>query len=100
VIVGRGKLNDGAIFAMIWLVSVDGADWICSCGMTSTGTALSASAPIAREPTVISWPYDTCSTKSCVASPPLTSTVDVRDWNPSSAAVTRTVPPTASAVSE
>jgi hypothetical protein len=92
VMVGRGKLNDGAIFWMIWLVSVDGELSICSCVITSTGTAFSCSAPMAREPTVISCPKETLRTKSWVASPPEVFTSAVRVWNPCSMAVTRTLP--------
>jgi hypothetical protein len=79
---------------MIWFVSVDGEVVICSWVMMSMGTAFSCSAPMAREPTVISWPKETFRVKSCVASPLPASTVTVRDWNPCNAAVTRTAPRT------
>ena len=64
VIVGRGKLNDGASAWMIWMVSLAPAVAIC-CGVRmSTGTAFSAAAPAAREPTVISSEKPNASAKS------------------------------------
>src|SRR5262245_4096792 len=52
--VGRGKLNAGDSVWRIAFVSLAPAVWICFRVSTSTGTAFSASAPGAREPTVIS----------------------------------------------
>ena len=44
-IVGRGKLNDGAMASMIWAVSpLLPAASICFSSMTSTGPAFSAAA--------------------------------------------------------
>ena len=54
VIVGRGKLKEGASFWMTCMVSLRPVASICFVVMMSTGTAFSASAPTAREPTVIS----------------------------------------------
>jgi hypothetical protein len=53
VIVGRGKLNDGVSCSRIWFVSLAPAVSMSWISRTSTGTAFSASAPTAREPTVI-----------------------------------------------
>ena len=50
VMVGRGKLKDGASFWMTCMVSLRPVASICRAVMMSTGTAFSASAPTAREP--------------------------------------------------
>ena len=62
--VGRGKLKEGESVCRIALVSLAPAVWICFTVSTSTGTAFSASAPGAREPTVISSWNESPSTKS------------------------------------
>ncbi len=54
VMVGRGKLKEGASAWMIWFVSLAPAVVICWAVSVSTGTAFSAAAPARREPTVIS----------------------------------------------
>ena len=52
--VGRGKLKDGARAWMTCMVSAAPMDWIWAAVRMSTGTAFSASVPVAREPTVTS----------------------------------------------
>ena len=54
-IVGRGKLKEGAMRSMIWAVSALAEALSTCCSVkTSTGTAFSAAAPAAREPTTTS----------------------------------------------
>ena len=86
-IVVRGKLNEGARRWITCMVSVAPVASICRAVMMSTGTAPSASTPIAREPTVISSEKVRARAMSCSTVP--ASGLNVRALGRRPAALTR-----------
>ena len=96
VMVGRGKLKDGASFWMTCMVSLRPVASICRAVMMSTGTAFSASAPMAREPTVISSWKPRPSAKSWVTVP-VSRIGTSRGLRPAKVALRSTVCPAAEA---